>query len=141
MRFHSLPPPLPLPAACARLWTTLTPPPPPPAQTRPLTPSRLYKQATAGPCDTPKPSFFDRKGRAKWQAWADRGALSASQAQQQYVELLTRLAPDWAGAPGSSSGGGDGGGKRQGGAGGPVQSRMAEAAEEEEVRERGVWRC
>ena len=26
----------------------------------------LYKQATSGPCDTFRPSFFDRKARAKW---------------------------------------------------------------------------
>ena len=26
----------------------------------------LYKQATGGPCSTSAPSFFDRKGRAKW---------------------------------------------------------------------------
>ena len=26
----------------------------------------LYKQATSGPCRTFRPSFFDRKARAKW---------------------------------------------------------------------------
>lgn len=26
----------------------------------------LYKQATAGPCTAFRPSFFDRKARAKW---------------------------------------------------------------------------
>ncbi len=26
----------------------------------------LYKQATSGPCTTFRPSFFDRKARAKW---------------------------------------------------------------------------
>lgn len=26
----------------------------------------LYKQATVGDNTTPKPNFFDRKGRAKW---------------------------------------------------------------------------
>ena len=96
---------------------------------------RLYKQATAGPCTTPKPSFFDRKGRAKWAAWQQCSELSSSQAQNKYVQLLTQLIPDWAGAAGSgdSSGGG-----RKGGAGGPVQSRMAEAAEDEV----GCWgRC
>ena len=25
-----------------------------------------YKQATAGPCDTPKPSFFNVAARKKW---------------------------------------------------------------------------
>lgn len=49
----------------------------------------LYKQATAGPCNAPKPSFFDRRGRAKWQAWKDAARLSAEEAQRQYVQLLT----------------------------------------------------
>lgn len=98
----------------------------------------LYKQATTGHCDTPKPSFFDRKGRAKWQAWRDCAGLTSAEAQRRYVELLSSLVPDWAGAAGSS-GGGEGGGARRGGAGGPVQSRMAEgAAEESEVRCTGV---
>lgn len=26
----------------------------------------FYKRATAGPCDEDCPSFFDRRGRAKW---------------------------------------------------------------------------
>jgi acyl-CoA-binding protein len=26
----------------------------------------LYKQATEGPCDAPKPGMFDMKGKAKW---------------------------------------------------------------------------
>lgn len=53
----------------------------------------LYKQATAGPCDAPKPSFFDRKGRAKWQAWKDVAGLPAEEAQRQYVQLLTEASP------------------------------------------------
>jgi acyl-CoA-binding protein len=26
----------------------------------------MYKQATSGQCDAPKPGFFDLKGKAKW---------------------------------------------------------------------------
>lgn len=93
-----------------------------------------------GPCNAPRPSFFDRKGRAKWQAWADLGQLPGGEAQQRYVDLLTQLMPGWAA---SSSGGGTGGGGKRGGAGGPVQSRMAEAAEDEQaaVRSRGGARA
>lgn len=95
---------------------------------------RLYKQATAGACAAPRPGFFDRKGRAKWQAWKDCAGLTAGEAQQRYVQLLTQLVPDWAGS-GGGGGGGEGGGPRRGGAGGPVQSRLAGGAEEEsEVR-------
>jgi acyl-CoA-binding protein len=28
----------------------------------------LYKQATSGPCQSFRPSFFDRKARSKWYA-------------------------------------------------------------------------
>lgn len=89
----------------------------------------LYKQATAGRCEAPKPGLFDRRGRAKWQAWQDCATLSAEQAQQQYVDLLTAAVPGWGGAPGS---GDDGSGAKRSGVGGPVQSRMAEAAEDSE---------
>ena len=46
----------------------------------------LYKQATSGPCDTFRPSFFDRKARAKW------CALSITDAPSFHImrnELLT----------------------------------------------------
>jgi len=83
-----------------------------------------------GPCDVPKPSFFDRKGRAKWSAWADLGQLPGGEAQQRYVDLLSQLIPGWTAGSSSSSGGG---GAKRGGAGGPVQSRMVEAAEDEQA--------
>ncbi|KAL4853422.1 Acyl-CoA-binding domain-containing protein 4 [Chlorella vulgaris] len=88
----------------------------------------LYKQATAGACDAAKPSFFDRRGRAKWRAWHSCKCLSSSQAQQQYVHLLTELHPGWSDPPSSS----DTTKQKQGGVGGPVQSRMADAQEEDE---------
>lgn len=96
----------------------------------------LYKQATAGGCTAPKPSLFDRRGRAKWYAWQACSALSSTQAQQQYVELLSEAAPGWAGATSSSGGGGgSGAARRPGFAGGAVQSRMAEPADDDgEVR-------
>jgi acyl-CoA-binding protein len=89
----------------------------------------LYKQATAGACDAAKPSFFDRRGRAKWRAWHSCKCLSSSQAQQQYVHLLTELHPGWSEAPSSSNTTK----QKQGGVGVPVQSRMADAQEEDEV--------
>lgn len=29
----------------------------------------LYKQATVGDCNTPKPSMMDFVGKSKWNAW------------------------------------------------------------------------
>ena len=92
----------------------------------------MYKQATAGPCTAPKPGFFDRKGRAKRAAWQAVGGISSGDAQQQYVALLTQLVPGWAGSSAAA------GATKRGGAGGPVQSRMAEVADEDEVRVGGA---
>ena len=35
-----------------------------------------YKQATVGPCDAPKPSFFQMKEKSKWNAWNELGNKS-----------------------------------------------------------------
>ena len=59
----------------------------------------LFKQATAGPNATPKPSMLDFVGGAKWAAWSKLGSLPAAEAQAQYVALVAQL-----------GGGGGGGG-------------------------------
>lgn len=85
----------------------------------------LFKQATMSDCSTPKPSFFDRRGRAKWHAWQSCHGLSESQAQRQYVQRLHDLVPGW--DPGSISMDT----ATRAGAGGPVQSRMAQSTEDD----------
>ena len=35
-----------------------------------------YKQATIGPCNVDKPSFFDFQGKEKWNAWKNLGDMS-----------------------------------------------------------------
>ena len=35
-----------------------------------------YKQATVGPCDAPKPSFYQMKEKSKWNAWNELGNKS-----------------------------------------------------------------
>ena len=35
-----------------------------------------YKQATIGPCNVDKPSFFDFQGKQKWNAWKNLGDMS-----------------------------------------------------------------
>ncbi|KAH9284197.1 Acyl-CoA-binding domain-containing protein 6 [Echinococcus granulosus] len=54
-----------------------------------------YKQATEGPCSTPKPGFSQYKARQKWMAWKSLGNLPADDAKQQYVRKLTEISPDW----------------------------------------------
>ncbi|CDQ56004.1 enoyl-CoA delta isomerase 2 [Oncorhynchus tshawytscha] len=51
----------------------------------------LFKQATQGPCNTPKPGMLDFVGKAKWDAWKSLGSVSQEDARQQYVDLIDSL--------------------------------------------------
>lgn len=51
----------------------------------------LFKQATVGPCNAPKPSMVDFVGRAKWSAWNELGKLTQADAEKQYIQLIDQL--------------------------------------------------
>jgi diazepam-binding inhibitor (GABA receptor modulator, acyl-CoA-binding protein) len=51
----------------------------------------LYKQATVGDATGSRPSAFDVKGRAKYDAWAARKGMGQEAAKQQYVSVVTKL--------------------------------------------------
>ncbi|XP_007522269.3 enoyl-CoA delta isomerase 2 isoform X1 [Erinaceus europaeus] len=51
----------------------------------------LYKQATEGPCNIPKPGAFDFVNKAKWDAWNGLGSLPKETARQNYVDLVSSL--------------------------------------------------
>ncbi|XP_072169742.1 enoyl-CoA delta isomerase 2-like [Diadema setosum] len=51
----------------------------------------LFKQATVGKCNTPKPGAFDFVGKAKWTAWTDLGDMTQEQAKDKYVDLVNNL--------------------------------------------------
>nr|XP_009676318.1 PREDICTED: enoyl-CoA delta isomerase 2, mitochondrial isoform X2 [Struthio camelus australis] len=51
----------------------------------------LFKQATEGPCNSPKPGMLDFVKKAKWDAWNSLGNLSQDNAQQKYTELVSSL--------------------------------------------------
>ncbi|NXH21986.1 ECI2 isomerase, partial [Bucco capensis] len=51
----------------------------------------LFKQATEGPCNAPKPSMLDFVKKAKWDAWNSLGSLSQDNARQEYTELVSSL--------------------------------------------------
>lgn len=53
----------------------------------------LYKQATEGPCNMPKPGVFDFVNKAKWDAWNALGSLSKEAARENYVILVSSLSP------------------------------------------------
>jgi acyl-CoA-binding protein len=51
----------------------------------------LYKQATSGDIDVPKPGFFDFVGVAKFEAWEKVRGTSRDEAMSRYVELVRKL--------------------------------------------------
>ncbi|XP_010122339.1 PREDICTED: enoyl-CoA delta isomerase 2, mitochondrial [Chlamydotis macqueenii] len=51
----------------------------------------LFKQATEGPCSSPKPGMLDFVKKAKWDAWNSLGNLSQDNARQKYTELVSSL--------------------------------------------------
>ncbi|XP_026532429.1 enoyl-CoA delta isomerase 2, mitochondrial isoform X2 [Notechis scutatus] len=53
----------------------------------------LYKQATVGSCNIPKPSMLDFVNKAKWDAWNSLGSMTQDNARQSYIELVSSLVP------------------------------------------------
>ncbi|XP_060630746.1 enoyl-CoA delta isomerase 2-like isoform X2 [Anolis sagrei] len=51
----------------------------------------LFKQATEGPCNIPKPGMLDFVKKAKWDAWNSLGSLPQDSARQKYIELVSSL--------------------------------------------------
>ncbi|KAF9134076.1 Acyl-CoA-binding domain-containing protein 1 [Mortierella sp. 14UC] len=51
----------------------------------------LFKQATVGDVDTTRPGAFDFKGKAKWDAWAEKKGVSKEDAEAQYIALVATL--------------------------------------------------
>jgi acyl-CoA-binding protein len=51
----------------------------------------LYKQATDGDANGPKPGFFDFVNTAKYEAWSRLRGMQASEARQKYIDLVHQL--------------------------------------------------
>ncbi|KAL7373166.1 hypothetical protein ABVT39_000413 [Epinephelus coioides] len=47
-----------------------------------------YKQATVGPCNIPRPGFWDAVGKAKWDAWNSLGDMPKEEAMAAYVDEM-----------------------------------------------------
>ncbi|KAK2859676.1 hypothetical protein Q5P01_004296 [Channa striata] len=47
-----------------------------------------YKQATVGPCNIPRPRFWDAVGKAKWDAWDSLGDMPKEAAMAAYVDQM-----------------------------------------------------
>lgn len=55
----------------------------------------LFKQATEGKCMAPKPSWYDGKGRKKWEAWNNLESMPSDQAKEKYTLLVQKYDPNW----------------------------------------------
>jgi diazepam-binding inhibitor (GABA receptor modulator, acyl-CoA-binding protein) len=54
----------------------------------------LYKQASIGDVEGPRPGVVDFVGRAKFDAWAGKKGISRHAAMERYVALVQRLLVD-----------------------------------------------
>ncbi|XP_028821031.1 acyl-CoA-binding domain-containing protein 5A isoform X4 [Denticeps clupeoides] len=48
----------------------------------------FYKQATQGPCNIPRPGFWDPVGKVKWDAWNALGDMPQEEAMRSYVDEM-----------------------------------------------------
>ena len=55
----------------------------------------FYKQVTEGDVKGSQPYAINFVARAKWDAWNKVKGLSKEDAMQQYVDLLSQMAPEW----------------------------------------------
>ncbi|KAF9938022.1 hypothetical protein BGZ65_000639 [Modicella reniformis] len=51
----------------------------------------LFKQATSGDVDTPRPGVFDVKNKAKWDAWKEKEGIKPEEAETLYMALVEKL--------------------------------------------------
>lgn len=51
----------------------------------------FYKQATEGPCNIPRPSWYSMKARSKWDAWNKLCEMLPHEAKVNYINLVKSL--------------------------------------------------
>lgn len=54
-----------------------------------------YKQAVDGPCNRPKPSWYQMAEKQKWQAWSSLDDMGAEEAMRKYIDLLGSIDENW----------------------------------------------
>lgn len=55
----------------------------------------LYKQATVGKCNIPKPGIFNLQAKAKWNVWCELNDMTKNVAMTRYVDEMDKLHPSW----------------------------------------------
>jgi len=58
-----------------------------------------YKQALEGKCVAPKPSWYDMRGKSKWEAWNKLGDMPQLVAKKNYIDLVNKLDPSSTASP------------------------------------------
>ena len=51
----------------------------------------LFKQASVGDCDQPKPGMFQLKEKAKHEAWESKKGMGKEEAKKAYISLSKKL--------------------------------------------------
>jgi diazepam-binding inhibitor (GABA receptor modulator, acyl-CoA-binding protein) len=51
----------------------------------------LYKQATVGDCSIFRPSLFNPRDRAKWDAWNKKRGMLPDAAKAEYVQYVNNI--------------------------------------------------
>ncbi|XP_049773001.1 acyl-CoA-binding domain-containing protein 6-like [Schistocerca cancellata] len=54
-----------------------------------------YKQATEGPCQTSKPSWYDLTAKQKWESWRRLKDMDRETAMIKYVKIISEVDPVW----------------------------------------------
>ncbi|XP_033214223.1 acyl-CoA-binding domain-containing protein 6-like [Belonocnema kinseyi] len=55
----------------------------------------LYKQATCGSCDVPRPNWYQMQAKHKWESWKSLGEMSREVAMASYIRAVGKLDPTW----------------------------------------------
>lgn len=55
----------------------------------------LYKQATVGPCNVPRPNWYQVQAKHKWEAWKNLGDMERETAMTNYIHAIARINPSW----------------------------------------------
>ena len=50
----------------------------------------LYKQATIGNINIPRPGMFNLRGQAKWDAWKHFEGLLSEEAKRRYILIVSK---------------------------------------------------
>ena len=74
-----------------RCNSSLSPPFLPRATFTATTHCKTATQATVGPCNIAKPSYWDYVARAKYDAWSQLGSMSKDEAMDKYMDELVAV--------------------------------------------------